>query len=132
MLNAYYNEAQVRVDDETVLRLVVNMATIDATEAIVGVTMPNVIEKLMGNDPPTTLGGKVLWGMLRHHHPEITLDQSLSLATGECQDLIGAAMGDLFRRTFHIGEEAKQENPRKRRGASRPSSRNGSRQKQEA
>jgi hypothetical protein len=128
---AFYNEAQVPVG-ETVLRLVTNMRTIDATEAIVGMTMPNVITKLLSKDPPSTLSGKVLWGMLREHHGEITLDQALALATGEQQDLIGLAMGDLIQRTYHIGEDKKGENPPKRRGASRTSSKSGSQQKQEA
>jgi hypothetical protein len=132
MISPFYNEAQVPVG-EVVLRLVMNMRTIDATEAIVGSTMPGVIGKLLSKDPPMALSGKVLWGLLRQHHPEVTLDEALGLALGEHQEAIGMAMGDLIRRTFHIGEDAKKdENPPKRRGASKPSSRNGSRQKQEA
>lgn len=129
-MQSFYNEAQVEVG-ETRLRLVVNMRTIDATEALTGLTMPKILSLLLGNDPPLSLGGKVLWGMLREHHPEVTLDEALGLMFAQEQDAIGIAMGDLFRRAFHIGK-AKDENPPKRRGASKPSSQNGSRQKQEA
>lgn len=132
MLAAFYNEAQVTVGDDT-LRLVVNMRTIDATEQLVGMDMPSALQILLSPSPPLALGGKVVWGMLREHHPDVSLDQALGLMFGDTGAAVGVVMGDLLRRSFHLGEEAKDtENPPKRRGASKSSLPRGSKLKQEA
>ncbi len=121
MLTAFYHEAQVQVGDDS-LRLVVNMRTIDATEQLVGESMPTILGQVLGADPSFALVGKVVWGLLREHHPEVSLDQAAGLMFGEPGKAVGLVIGDLFRRAFHIGEEAeKPANPRKRRGASKPS-----------
>ncbi len=119
MLSPFYNEALVEVGG-TRLRLVVNMRTIDATEALTGLNMPKMLSLLLSEDAPLSLGGKALWGMLREHHAEVTLDEALGLMFAPEQEAIGAAMGDLFRRAFHLGE-VKEENPPKPRGRSRTS-----------
>lgn len=132
MLAPFYNEAQVQVGDDS-LRLVVNMRTIDATEQLVGMDMPSVLQLLLSPSPPLALGGKVVWGMLREHHPDVTLDQALGLMFGDVGAVVGLAMGDLLRRSFNVGEEAKDTgNPPRRRGTSKTSSSRGSRQAQEA
>ena len=120
MLNPFYNEAQVQVGDDT-LRFVVNMRTIDAIESLVGMSMPSALELLLGNDdPPLSLLGKFVWGLLREHNAEVSLDQALGLSFGDTGMAVGAVIGDLLRRTFHIGEEAKgDENPPKRVRAGR-------------
>lgn len=123
MLKSFYEEAQVTVGDDT-LRLVVNMRTIDATENLVGMPMPELLKILFGpaNMVPMALLGKLVWGLCREHNPEITLDQALFLSCGEAGAEVGVTVGDLVRRTFHIGEEAKgEENPPKRRGRSKTS-----------
>lgn len=119
----FYHEAQATVGD-TSLRFVLNFRTIDAIEGLVGSPMPAILPEIVTGSAGFSLVGKVLWGLLREHHPDVTLDQAAGLMFSDEKVAaeIGVAIGDLFRRGFKIGDEkAKEENPRKRRGASKAS-----------
>ena len=121
-LTPFYHEAQVQVDD-TDLRLVLNFRTLDAIEGLTGLPMPSILPELASNSLGYGLIGKILWGLMREHHPEVTLDQAAGLMVGSHQAAVGLAVGDLFRRAFSVGEpeKAKGKNPPRRRGASKPS-----------
>ncbi len=112
-MRSFYNEGMVESDGEQ-LTLVVNFRTIDVIESLTGQTMDEVLPQLA--DPSHSLAAKVLWAMLREKHEGVTLDQAAGVAFGPDGAAIGLVMGDVLRRAFNIGEEAKDENPPKRRG----------------
>jgi hypothetical protein len=116
-MQPFYHEGQVEVDGET-LHLVCNFRAIDCIEALTGLDMSSVLADLQGA-PTHGLVGKVLWGLLREKHEGTTLDMAAGAAFGPDGPKVGLAMGDIFRRAFNIGEEAKGANPPKRRGRSK-------------
>lgn len=121
-MRPFYHEGSVEVDGET-LHLVCNFRAIDVIESITGETMDEVLPQLAA--PSHSLAGKVLWAMLREKHEGVTLDEAAGLAFGPSGAAVGIVMGDVLRRAFNIGEEAKGENPPKRRGRSKSSAKNG-------
>ena len=120
-MRSFYHEGQVEVDGET-LHLVCNFRALDVIESVTGEKMTNILPQLI--DPPHSLVGKVLWGLLREKHEDVTLDQAAGVAFGDQGAAVGLVMGDVLRRAFNIGEE-KKENPPKRRGTSRSSAKSG-------
>lgn len=120
-MKSFYHEGQVEVEGET-LHLVCNFRAIDVIESVTGEKMTDILPQLV--DPPLSLVGKVLWGLLREKHEGVTLDEAAGVAFGESQEAVGLVMGDVIRRAFNIGE-AKGKNPPKRRGTSRSSGKNG-------
>lgn len=117
-MRPFYNEEQLKVGDET-LTLVLNFRALDCIEHLTGETMPSIIPQLI-DDPPYSLVGKVLWGLLREKHEGVSLDDAAGLAFGKDGPRVGLAMGSLLQRGFNLGEE-KDENPPKRRGRSKSS-----------
>lgn len=117
-MRSFYHEGQVEVEGET-LHLVCNFRAIDVIESVTGEKMTEILGQMI--DPPHALVGKVLWGLLREKHEGVTLDQAAGVGFGPDAAKVGLVMGDVLRRAFNIGEEAKAENPPKRRGASKPS-----------
>jgi hypothetical protein len=117
-MRPFYHEGQVEVDGET-LHLVCNFRAIDVIESVTGETMTHILPQLAGN-PPHSLVGKVLWGLLREKHDGVTLDEAAGVGFGPNSAEIGVVLGDVLRRAFNIGE-AKDKNPPKRRGTSKAS-----------
>lgn len=121
MVQPYYNEQAVTVGDET-FRLVINFKTIDATESLLGGRSYDMIlgEMLTGR-PSVGTQARVVWGLLREHHPEITLEQASALARGEAGERVGIAIAQLLNAAFPLADEpkAKGKNPPQRRGASK-------------
>ena len=122
MVQPYYNEQAVKVGDET-FRLVINFKTIDATESILGGrSYDAILGEMLAGRPAVGTQARVVWGLLREHHPEVTLEQASALARGEAGETVGIAIAKLLTDAFPIAEEKpKGKNPRKRRGASKPS-----------
>ena len=123
MLQAFYNEEAVTVGGDT-YRLVINFRAIDATESLLGRSYNTILGEITSPDAPLSLVGKVLWGMLREHHPDVSLDQTASLLFGETGIKVGMAVSKLLNAAFSEAEdkpEAKGKNPRKPRGASKVS-----------
>jgi hypothetical protein len=117
-MRSFYHEGDVQVDGET-LTLVCNFRAIDVIESVTEQKMSDILLQL--TDPPFGLIGKVMWGLLREKHDGVTLDQAAGVAFGPEGAKVGLVMGDVLRRAFNLGEEAKDENPPKRRGRSKTS-----------
>lgn len=115
-LKPFYNEEAVTVDGEA-YRLVINFGAIDAIESITGRSFNVILEELAAEDQKLGLVGKVLWGLLREHHADLTLDHAASLMFGETGITFGLAVHKLLEAAFPPAQEAKVKNPRKRRGA---------------
>ena len=125
-MRSFYHEGQVQVEGET-LHLVCNFRAIDAIESLTGEKMTDILAQLA--DPPASLCGKVLWGLLLEKHPGVTLDEAAGAGFGPDGPAVGVVLGDVLRRAFNIGgEEVKKANPRKPRGRSKTSSESGSKQ----
>jgi hypothetical protein len=135
MLTAFYDEEVVQLGDDT-LRLAVDFRAIDLMEHIVGdsdaITPATlIVEHVLTSIPcPVSILCKVLYALLRRHHEGISLDVCLGVMASEHSVAASFAMQTLLRRAFNFGEperQAKGKNPRKPRGASKPSSKSGSR-----
>jgi hypothetical protein len=127
-LAAFRHEEQVTLGDDT-YRLAMNFRALDAIESETKRSFDGILRELTtpGAEPPMSLQGKVVWGLLREHHPEVTLDQSITLILGPAGVQIGMAMGSLFETAFPRAEapkpgKDKPAHPRKPRGASKPTS----------
>ena len=118
---AFYHEEQVTVGDET-LRLVINFAALDAVESLTGRSFDRILGEFTGDgEPGISLQGKVVWGLLRQHHPELSLDQVAGLLFGPTSAKVGAAIAKLMAAAFPPAEpadgKAKGANPPEPRGA---------------
>lgn len=123
MVKPFYNEQAVKVDGEE-FRLVLNFATVDAVESLLAPkTFDEIVGDLLAGTPPMSTQARVVCGLLREHHPALTLDQAMSLVAGPSGETVGIAIGQLILATFPLAEpgKAKPANPRKPRGASRSS-----------
>jgi hypothetical protein len=123
-MKPFWHEGQVVADGET-LTLVCDFYAIDVIESLTEQKMDNILPQMVA--PPHSLAVKVLWGLLRRKHEGVTLDEAAGALLGPECITVSAAMGDLLRRAFNIGEEpeAKDKNPTKRRGRSQSSGKNG-------
>lgn len=132
-LKPFYNEAEIALSEEFTLRLVIDFAVIDRLEGLLGRGMDTIIAEMMGS---VATMGKVLWGVTRKHHSDLTLDHIAGIllpedpASRETAQAVMATLGDLINRTFNISggpEDKEGANPPKRSGgASRTSARSGS------
>lgn len=127
MVKPFYNEQTVKVGSEE-FRLVLNFATIDAVESLLAPrTFDEIVGELLGGKPPLATQTRVVWGLLREHHPELSIDQAMTIASGQSAEGVGIAVGNLIMAGFPLsdGTKAKEANPPKPRGASRRSSPSG-------
>lgn len=121
---AFYDEEVVQVGDET-FTMAIDFRSIDIIEHLVGESgtitpMPEVVAMLYSDPIPLSVGGKVLWALLRRHHETLTLDEAAGLMFCKDANRVAQAMLTLINRAMNLGpsKKAKDENPRKRRGAS--------------
>jgi hypothetical protein len=117
----FYEEEQVKLGEQTLL-LAINFRALDAIETLSEQRMDDILPSVLTGTAKLGLLGKVLWGLLREHHPETTLDNAAGLMFDKATSVsVGLAMSELLRRAFNIEVEAKGKNPPKRRGASKAS-----------
>ncbi|MEG3177052.1 hypothetical protein U1872_12490 [Sphingomonas sp. RB3P16] len=130
MLHAFYHEEAVKVGDE-VLRLTLDFRALDAIESHTNRAFDEILHQLTARRavPPNSLVARVVWGLLRTHHPEVDIDQAMGVVNGPSAGAVGIAMGTLFEKGFPRAKpgdaKAKPAHPRKPRGASKPSSSHG-------
>lgn len=124
MFETFYHEQTVALDKGT-LTLVIDFRAIDATEQLVGRGYDSILEEIQKDDGPVALKGKVIWGLLREHHPELTLNQILPLMRGDDGVIMGLALSQLLQAAFPTVEKAKDKNPPRRGGRSQSSEGNG-------
>ena len=116
----FYHEQLVEIGGEKIT-LAINFKAIDATEQLSGRDYDSILTELQSRDCRTGTMGRAVWGLLREHHPEITIDETLSLLAGQENGAkVGFALSQLLQAAFPSAE-AKGKNPRKPRGASKPS-----------
>lgn len=120
MPQPFYHEQSVVVGGET-FNLVINFRAIDATEQLLDLGYDEVLEKIQQPNVKVGFSGKVLWGLLREHHSDLSLDQVLTLSKGEPGVTMGLAMSQLLMAAFPTVEKAKGKNPPRPRGASKTS-----------
>lgn len=123
MVKPFYNEEMVEVEGEP-LRLVINFKAIDATESLLRPRdYTDILDELVRGQATLSTQAKIVWGLLREHHPEMTLDHASALLFGTDGVKVGLVVSRLMNAAFPPAEEpkAKAKNPRKPRGASKPS-----------
>lgn len=114
MLKAFYHEQAVEVEGST-LRLVIDFGALDAIESLTGKGFDGTVQELTRADPPMSLQARVVWGLLRRHHPEVSLDQATTLLFGDTGKLVGIAMGQLIAAAFSPDDEPAEAKPRPRK-----------------
>lgn len=114
MPKPFYHEQSIEIDGETII-LAIDFRAIDATEELIGLDYDEVLEKIQKPKPKTGLMGKVVWGLLRKHHPAMSWDEILTMLAGSNGAITGMAIGKLFEAAFP--EEEKGKNPLEPRGA---------------
>jgi hypothetical protein len=124
MPKAFCHEQSVVVDGETFI-LVINFRAIDATEQLLKCGYDEILADIQRPNAPVGLMGKVLWGLLREHHSDLSLDQVLTLSMGQNGLTVGLAMSELLSAAFPTAEKEKGKNPPKRGGRSQSSESNG-------
>jgi len=120
MPKPFHNEQAVVIDGETI-RYVLDFRAIDATEQLLEMGYDQVLAEIQKPGTPLGFQGKVLWGLLREHHPEMTFDEIMPMLLGEAGVTTGLALTKLFEAAFPIAEKERGKNPPKPRGASKPS-----------
>lgn len=121
MPKPFYHEQMVEIDGEK-LRLVINFKAIDATEQLSGRDFDSILDELQSKDCRAGTMGRAVWGLLREHHPEVTIDETMSLLAGEENGMkVGVALRFLLEAAFPTVEKEKGENPPEPRGALSPS-----------
>lgn len=125
-MRAFNAEGTVQTADGEKLTLVCDFYTIDVVEGITGEKWDDILPQLV--DPPRALLVKVLYGLLRKRHEDVTLDEAAGVMFDKNRAAIMAVMGDVIRRACNFDSdepEAKDENPPVRRGRSRSSAKSG-------
>lgn len=125
MLKPFFNQADVKIGEgeDDVLHLVLDFRAIDVIESLTGESMDAILPQL--TNPPHALAAKMLWAMLREKHDGISLDEAMGVVVDrKVGPAVGYEMGQLISRAYNL-EEAKDQNPRKRRGQSRNSAKSG-------
>jgi hypothetical protein len=110
-------------DDEEVVegcRLAVDFRALAHIERMAGKPMPEILGAMFEGSR-LCLKAQVMKGLMLRHHPDVTVEQALSLLLR----VDSTSIFGLFNRTFNVAKE-RQENPPKRRGTSQPSFVNGS------
>lgn len=118
MPKPFYHEQTIDIDGETI-RLAIDFRSIDATEQLLGCDYDEILSVIQRPKAPIGTMGKVVWGLLRNHHPEMPFDEILTLLAGKNGAVTGLAISKLLEAAFP--EEEKGKNPPKPRGASKPS-----------
>lgn len=123
MVQPFRAEQALEAEGET-LRLAIDFEALDAIETLLGGRrFSDVLSEIARPDAPEALTAKVVWGLLRKHHPELGLDHALRLVMGS-PGPVGMAVGQLLEAAFPAREEGAApatEDPPKPRGASKPS-----------
>ena len=123
MVRPFYHEQRVEVEGEP-LRLVLNFGAIDAAESILApLTFDQIIGQMLDGSASLATQARVIWGLLREHHPELSIDQATAVVVGSNNVAIGVAVGNLIQAAFPLKSDKEETgaNPPKPRGASRNS-----------
>jgi hypothetical protein len=120
---AFYDEELISIGEDT-LTLAIDFRALDLAEHLIGdagtiTPVTEIVAMLFADHPPRSVLGKLLWALLRRHHETISLDMAAGLMLGGHAGHLTVAMRSLLVRAMNFGDvKAKDENPRKRRGAS--------------
>jgi hypothetical protein len=113
-MTPFHNEATVEVDGRE-LRLVLDIAAIDAVERKADTGFPTLFNRIAAGDVRVGQMAALLWGLLRRKHPQIDFEEAgaLAIAHGKA---IGPAILELVASAFpdsKEGEAGGRENPPK-------------------
>ena len=123
MIKPLRAEELVEIGGET-LRLALDFGALDAIEGQAGEPFDVIQRKLVSaRKVPQSLQAKVLWGLLRRHHPDLTLDHAAAMVFDKASVVIGVAIGRLIDAAFFADKDDAEgkPNPPMPSGASEPS-----------
>lgn len=123
MIPTFYHEEVVKVGDDT-LRLSLDFLALDAIERETQRPFDGILQELTSGaeTPANALSSRVVWGLLRTHHPDIDIGQATWLANSPSNVALGVAIAKLLESAWPRAEvpkpgQAKPAHPRKPRGA---------------
>jgi hypothetical protein len=123
-MRAFFAEGTFTTEDGEALTLVCDFFAMDVVESVTKERWDDIVPQLV--DPPRALAVKVLYGLLRKRHEQITLDEAAGVSFDKNSIALWAVVGDVIRRASNMPDgESKDENPPKRRGRSKSSAKGG-------
>lgn len=104
-MRSFFAEGQFQTDEGERLTLVCDFAALDVIEGVTGQNWDEIVPQLV--KPPRGLAVKVLYGLLRKRHEQISLDEVAGLFFDKNSIALWAVMGDVIARAcnFDAGEE---------------------------
>jgi hypothetical protein len=117
-MRSFFADGTFTTEEGEALTLVCDFYAIDVVESVTGQRWDDIVPQLA--DPPRALAVKVLYGLLRKRHDQITLDEAAGVSYDKNSIALWAVVGDVIRRACNMSDgETKDENPPKRRGRSK-------------
>lgn len=123
MLVAFSLEEQVEAFGE-VLTLRLDFRAITVIEGVLEMPMPQAAVSIRSGSASYSLLARVLWATFREHHPNMTVEQCMSIVMDKTGDglKVGFALDTLLERAFPLPtEDRKTKNPPKSHGRSKSS-----------
>jgi hypothetical protein len=124
MANIQRGESEAVIDGE-VYRFVIDHSALAHAEWAAGVKINELLPALADPSRPQTLAiGAIIYGALRKHHRDLSMDDALNLAErgGEA---IGLALGEAMEGAFPAAKAGAENPPKPPRGAGTTSKRTG-------
>jgi hypothetical protein len=121
-LKPFYHEASIALSEDFMLKMVVDIGVVDRIERLFESNMDDIILEMLSS---VTVMTKVLWGVTRPNHEELTLGQVAGILRPSdpekkaLAEAVVMALGDLIRRAFLVQavEPEPKKAPRKRKAA---------------
>jgi hypothetical protein len=127
-MRSFFAEASFEAADGERLNLVCDFYTIQVVEEITGEDWEAILPQLVAG-AARSLKIKVLFGLLRKRHPDITLDEAAAVTFDNDEMALGALMGAVIAKAQNFGEENEEEKSttakKKSGGRSRGSGKSG-------
>lgn len=116
--NAMKGEAEARLADGRTLKLAFNVNAWVAIEEQLGMPMPEILEKIASNKASLAIQRAIMWGGLRKHHPELSLEDAGDVMVEAAEAMRSGLEGGAARDEEGAGETPEDPPSRRpRRGA---------------
>jgi hypothetical protein len=118
-MRAFFAEGQFETDEGDRLTLVCDFSALDVIEQVTGYNWDEIVPQLV--NPPRALAVKVLYGLLRKRHEQISLDEVAGLFFDKNAIALWAVMGEVIARACNF-ESSGGDKPAKKKPAGRSQS----------
>lgn len=114
--NAMKGEAEAKLADGRTIKLAFNVNAWVAIEEQLDLTMPEILEKIASNKASLAIQRAIMWGGLRKHHAEMSLEDAGDVMVEAAEAMRAGLEGGAARAEEGAGETS-EDPPKRRRGA---------------